>query len=75
MIRKGLEALNKRPSHNKDLTKLTGISRTTIHHEGAVYIGGEEWSARSKKTIPANAHVKVISKQGFVLEVEEIKDK
>jgi len=75
VVRKGLEALQKRPSHQKDLTKLTGISRTPIHHEGAVYIGGEEWSARSKKPIPANAHVKVISKQGFVLEVEEIKDK
>jgi membrane-bound serine protease (ClpP class) len=75
VVRKGLEALNKRPSHSKDLTELTGMSRTTIHHEGAVYIGGEEWSARSKKLIPANAHVKVISKQGFVLEVEEIKDK
>jgi len=75
VIRKGLEALSKRPSHNKDLTKLTGIARTAIHHEGAVYVGGEEWSAHSKKPIPANAHVKVISKQGFVLEVEEIKDK
>jgi membrane-bound serine protease (ClpP class) len=75
VVRKGLEALNKRPSHSKDLTKLTGISRTAIHHEGAVYVGGEEWSAHSEKLIPANAHVKIISKQGFVLEVEEIKDK
>jgi membrane-bound serine protease (ClpP class) len=75
VVRKGLEALNKRPSHSKDLTKLTGITRTAIHHEGAVYVGGEEWSAHSKKPIPANAHVKILSKQGFVLEVEEIKDK
>ncbi len=75
VIRKGLEALSKRPSHSKDLTKLIGIARTAIHHEGSVYVGGEEWSAHSKKPIPANAHVKVINKQGFVLEVEEIKDK
>ncbi|MBN2258785.1 MAG: hypothetical protein JW704_13370 [Anaerolineaceae bacterium] len=75
VVRKGLEALNKQPSHSKDLTKLTGMSRTAIHHEGTVYIGGEEWSASSKKPIPANAQIKVISKQGFVLEVEEIKDK
>jgi membrane-bound serine protease (ClpP class) len=75
VVRKGMEALNKQPSHSKDLSKLTGITRTAIHHEGAVYIGGEEWSARSKKPIPANVHVKVISKQGFVLEVEELKEK
>jgi membrane-bound serine protease (ClpP class) len=75
VVRKGMEALREQPSHNKDLTKLTGIARTAIHNEGAVYIGGEEWSARSKKPIPAQAQVKVISKQGFVLEVEEIKDK
>ena len=67
--------MRKHPSHSKDLTKLTGITRTVIHHEGAVYVGGEEWSAHSKKPIPANTHVKVISKQGFVLEVEEIKEK
>jgi membrane-bound serine protease (ClpP class) len=75
VVRKGLEALGMKPSHDKDLTKLTGISRTAIHHEGSVYVGGEEWSARSKKPIPAGTHVKVISKQGFVLEVEEIKEK
>jgi len=75
IVRKGLEALSKRPSHSKDLTTLTGIAHTAIHHEGSVYVGGEEWSALSKKPIPASAHVKVISKQGFVLEVEEIKDK
>ena len=75
VVRKGLEALQKRPSHQKDLSKLIGITRTTVHHEGAVYIGGEEWSARSKKLIPANTRVKVINKQGFVLEVEELKEK
>jgi membrane-bound ClpP family serine protease len=75
VVRKGMEALRKHPSHSKDLTKLTGMTRTAVHHEGAVYIGGEEWSARSKKLIPANTQVKVISKQGFVLEVEEIKEK
>lgn len=75
VVKKGLEALQKRPSHQKDFSKLSGISRTPIHQEGTVYIGGEEWSAHSKKPIPANKHVKVINKQGFILEVEEIKDK
>ncbi len=75
VVRKAMEALRKHPSHNKDLTKLTGMTRTAVHHEGAVYVGGEVWSAHSKKPIPANAQVKVISKQGFILEVEEIKEK
>jgi membrane-bound serine protease (ClpP class) len=75
IVRKGMEALSTRPSHNRDLTSQTGTARTAIHHEGTVYIGSEEWSAQSKKPIPAQAQVRVISKQGFVLEVEEIKEK
>jgi|WetSurSiteA1Bulk_404760.scaffolds.fasta_scaffold20330_3 membrane-bound serine protease (ClpP class) len=74
VVRKGMEALRRQPSNTKDLTKLTGVARTEIHHEGSVYVGGEEWSAHSKKPIAANTQVKVISKQGFILEVEEIKD-
>ena len=48
----------------------TGEARTDILAEGTVYVGGEEWSARSKSFIPAGSRVHVVSQDGLVLEVE-----
>jgi membrane-bound serine protease (ClpP class) len=77
--RRSLEALGKKPSHNlKDLVGMIGEAKTSIHAEGSVYVGGENWSARSQKPIPAKARVRVVKLEGFVLEVEaltEAKDK
>lgn len=71
--RKSLEAIARRP--DIDLSKLNGMvgeTHTSIFHEGSVYINGEEWSAWSEKPIPAGTHVKVVSRQGLVLEVEPV---
>lgn len=73
--RKGLEAIALRPDF--DLSRLDGMvgeATTSIYREGSVYINGEEWSAWSDTPIPAGSRVKVISRQGLVLEVEAVED-
>lgn len=68
---KGLEAIAKRPDFDLEkLKKTTGEARTDVFREGSVYIGGEEWSAWSTTPIPAGSRVKVISREGLILQVE-----
>ena len=65
---KSLEALRLRPS--QDLSRLideVGEARTDILNEGTVYVGGEDWTARSEKKIPAGSLVKVVGREGLVL--------
>lgn len=67
---KTLEAMRLRPS--QDLTRLIDIlgeARTDIQNEGTVYAGGEEWSARSDALIPAGSEIKVVGREGLVLQV------
>lgn len=69
--RKGLEALQLQPS--QDLSALigqTGIARSDIRNSGTVYVGGEEWTARSEKLIKDGRLVRVIDREGLVLLVE-----
>ncbi|HEY4693421.1 MAG TPA: NfeD family protein [Bellilinea sp.] len=69
--RKGLEAIARRPDFDLGrLPGMTGIAHTNIFQEGSVYINGEEWSAWSRKPIPVETRVRIISRQGLVLEVE-----
>jgi membrane-bound serine protease (ClpP class) len=71
--RKTIEALKVRPT--QDLTRLIGMigeARTDITMDGTVYVGGEDWSARSEKKIRGGAQVKVIKREGLVLVVESI---
>lgn len=75
LTRKGLEAIHLKPEHQKKLEGQVGEAKTDIFHEGAVYAGGESWSATSQKLIRAGTRVRVIHKDGFVLEVEEIESK
>ncbi|NIW45512.1 MAG: hypothetical protein GWN30_12420 [Gammaproteobacteria bacterium] len=73
MTTKILEAEEKQPSH--DLSGLVGSigeARTDVHAEGSVYLRGEMWTAESEEPIPAGSRVKVVSREGFVLHVEEI---
>jgi membrane-bound ClpP family serine protease len=70
-IVKVLEADRLQPSH--DLGSLIGVigeARTEIHAEGTAQVGGELWSARSNRLIPADAKVRVIGREGLVLIVE-----
>ncbi|MBL6966405.1 MAG: hypothetical protein ISR60_07600 [Anaerolineales bacterium] len=50
-----------------------GEAKSAIHHEGSVQVNRELWSARSNEPIPADTAVRVLRRDGFVLEVEEVK--
>ncbi len=70
-VRKSIQAILAPPTH--DLSALVGQvgeAKTRIHDEGSVQVAGELWSARSKTPIPAGRQVKVIARDGFILEVE-----
>lgn len=72
MMVKVLEAESKPPA--QDLGKLVGgvgEARTDIGIEGSVYLQGEMWTAESETPIKAGSYVKVLSRKGFVLKVEE----
>jgi len=72
---KGIEAIGRRPLFDLGkLKKETGEAKTDIFREGSVYIGGEEWSAWSKTEIPAGSRVRVVDREGLVLQVEEVKE-
>ena len=68
---KGLEAMARRPMFNLDrVVGASGEAKTDIFNEGTVYAAGENWSAHSKTTIPAGTRVKVVAREGVVVEVE-----
>jgi membrane-bound serine protease (ClpP class) len=73
VARRGLEAASLRLSI--DLSQLIGKigeAHTDIHADGSVYVGGEEWTARSEEFIPKGAAVRVIGREGLVLHVEAV---
>lgn len=68
---KVLESDRMRPKH--DLGRIigdVGEARTEIFHEGSVQIDSELWSARSSVPIPSGSRVRVVKREGFILEVE-----
>lgn len=70
---KSLEAIQAPPTH--DLTAIlgaTGETRTDVFEEGSVYVAGELWTARSTQPIPPGTPVKVVGRDGLVLEVEAL---
>ena len=70
---KVLEAEKLRPQH--DLTKLIGEfgeARTDIYNEGSVQVGSELWSARSDVRITSGSKVRVVKRDGFILDVEPV---
>lgn len=71
--RKMVDAMRIKPSQDmKRLVGLTGEARTAIKNSGTVYVGGEEWSARSEVTIPAGSQIQVKDRDGLVLLVEPV---
>jgi len=71
-IRKSIDATNIRPVHDLNgLVGQIGEARTEIQSDGSVQVGGELWSARSDKSIPAGSTVKVVGRDGFVIVVEK----
>lgn len=75
VVQDSLKAMRLRPV-NRTLPErgMIGEARTAIHDEGSVYLNGEMWSARSSQPIPAKARVRVVHREGFILEVEEVKE-
>jgi membrane-bound serine protease (ClpP class) len=70
---KSLEASRRRPQHSLErLQGLTGTAESDIFQEGTVAVGGEQWSARSEKFIPAGSRVRMIGREGLVLVVEAV---
>jgi membrane-bound serine protease (ClpP class) len=70
---KVLETEKLKPRH--DLSKLIGDigeARTDIHSEGSVQLGSELWSARSDEPIHEGSRVKVVKREGFILDVEAL---
>ncbi len=70
---KVLETEKMKPRH--DLAKIIGEigeARTDIFSEGSVQIGSELWSARSTVEILEGSKVRVVKRDGFILEVEPI---
>jgi membrane-bound serine protease (ClpP class) len=55
------------------LEGMEGVAVTEISREGTVLVGSENWSAHSETQIPRHSRVRVISRKGLILEVEEIK--
>ncbi len=68
VIRKVIAAHHARPLQDLHLIiGKIGEAKTRIHDEGSVQVAGELWSARSESPIPAGRHVRVVSREGFVL--------
>lgn len=73
---KTLEASQLRPEH--DLGKLMGAigeAKTIVHTGGSVQVAGELWTARSSQPIPIGSTVRVVGRDGFILEVELVEQK
>ena len=71
-IRKTMQAMRIKPVHDLDgLVGRIGEARTKIREDGSVQIAGELWSARSAESIPAGTHIRVVSRDGFILVVEK----
>jgi len=72
VAQKTLEADRVRPVHDlKALIDTIGEAKTDIHTEGSVQVAGELWSARSQQPIPVGSKVRVIAREGFILDVEK----
>ncbi len=72
-VRKALLAARAKPTI--DPTKVLGQigeTRTDLDPTGSVYVGGELWTARANRRIPAGAAVRVVEKDGLILTVEAI---
>ncbi len=68
---KAMEVAITPPVHDINaLVGLTGEAKTDIHKEGSVQVAGELWSAQSKEPISQGTMVRVVGREGFILQVE-----
>lgn len=75
MTVKVLEAKAETPLHDmSDIIGAKGETRTKVHHDGSVYVYGEMWTARSDKPIKTGTIVRVLGREGLILQVESLKE-
>ncbi len=75
VVSKSIEASLVPPA--QDLSRLIGEygeAKTDVHRDGSVQVDGELWSARSHEPIPMGAQIHVLSRDGFILEVEQVEE-
>lgn len=71
--RKVIDADRTRPRHELEaLIGVIGEAKTDVLAEGSVLAAGELWSARSEQLIPAGSRVRVVAREGFILQVEQV---
>ena len=71
MATKTLDVHQQQPAH--DLGRLmgaVGIAKTSIHLDGTVFVNMEDWSAQSSDPIEAGRKVRVVGREGLLLQVE-----
>lgn len=67
-----LDSEKLQPSHDLGhLIGAVGIAETEIHTEGSAQIARELWSVRSEVPIPKGSAVRVVSREGLILIVEQ----
>jgi len=70
---KTLEAADIAPSHDlSDIVGAVGVTKSKVHEEGSVMVQREEWSAYSLTPIQVGVRVRVIAREGFLLQVEPV---
>jgi membrane-bound serine protease (ClpP class) len=68
----GIRAQRRPPlGGEEELVGRTGVTRTPVHTDGTVFVGGEYWQAISEAPIPQGRPVRVVAVSGARLAVEE----
>jgi membrane-bound serine protease (ClpP class) len=74
-IRKALASARAKPAHDPSAVRgQVGEVRSALDPIGSVYVGGELWTARSKKPVAEGTLVRVIDLDGLMLTVEPAQD-
>jgi membrane-bound serine protease (ClpP class) len=73
VARKSLEAEAALPAHDLgELIGALGEAKTDIFHDGSVQVHGELWTARSNSPISSGSVVRVIKREGLIVDVIEV---
>ncbi len=73
IARKTVDSFFLPPTHNPErVVGMLGEARTDLRPQGTVYVLGENWSAQSSEFIARGSAVRVIRRQGLMLDVEKL---
>jgi membrane-bound serine protease (ClpP class) len=74
-VTKIVEADRREPAHDLGLlVGAVGETRTPVFEDGSVQVASELWTARSKKPIATHTMVRIVKREGFILEVEPVQE-